>query len=140
MEILSETASDFRNIHLENTSNTSFSSELSHYITVAGALFQSPSPKQLCLCRNGTQSLRWRMTYCEKPLPKDLPLRCCLPVCLNKNIQIPPQCNVLLSPMSSFFSTLSKPVFEKFDLSLVSYQCSLFMPKLNLDILFIKIL
>lgn len=43
------------------------------------------------------------------------------------------------SPMSSFFLTLSKPVFEKFDLILVSYQCSLFMPKLNLDILFIKI-
>lgn len=65
------------------------------------------------------------------------PLSLCLLVCLNKNIHYSPQCPPSPIPLSS--SSPSKLTeFENDDPSLVSCWQSFFMPKLNVDTLFIQ--
>lgn len=86
--------------------------------------------KQLSLCRKEAQSLRQSMFQRSS--------QTLIAVCLNKNIQISPQSPPFpISPFSSIPSKLT--IFEKCDLSVVSYQCLLFTPNLNLHTLFLQI-
>lgn len=111
---------------------------------MAGFLFQSPSPKAaVFLLKRGLEleteadddmcCLEWEaFTKRVKGL-----LSLCLLVCLHKNTQNSPQSPPSSSPLPSFLLHRNWQHLKNLT-CLVSYQLSLFMPKLNLNTLFIE--